>query len=531
MQEVKYEELISSDVLIDIRKKDLFDLYHIKNAIHIDSFNGELNQSQNANRHVFYCQTGQKSKDYIFQHKYNNAVSLQAGVNAAKLSDLIFSDDFAKKINATKSVLKENFIKDKRPWVVAFSGGKDSTVVVQLVYELLLSLPHHERKQIYVILSDTKVESPIIEQYINKIVHTIQISARNQNLPLEVKIVQPAPNDQFWFNLIGKGYPSPTRTFRWCTDKLKIKPTQDTMNMITDKHGSCVLLLGTRKSESQNRQRTMESRPVNSRGMFPHDYIPNTLVFSPIAEWTNDEVWTYLNKHNPPPWESDHNELLSLYTQAHGGDCEFITNTDQPSCGSSRFGCWVCTVVNDDKSMKGFIDTGEEWLKPLYDFRQYLKDIRECPEKRSSFRRNGTYGPGPFTSDTRKEILEKLLQIEASVGVELISSDEIINIQKQWDNDFDIADSAIKISRRYDRMVNYATDNYSDENIFLHMELLERAAEEHNLDIEFISSLVNESLEIFSSNVEESKSVADIKALIEKTINDYCIPTGQINEN
>ncbi len=54
------------------------------------------------------------------------------------------------------------------------------------------------------------------------------------------------------------------------------------MNNITSKYGSCVLLIGTKKKESINRQKTMEARELNSRGLHPHDYIPNTLVYSAL---------------------------------------------------------------------------------------------------------------------------------------------------------------------------------------------------------------------------------------------------------
>ena len=92
-------------------------------------------------------------------------------------------------------------------------------------------------------------------------------------------------------NLIGRGYPSPTRTFRWCTDRLKITPAREEIAKITKQYGSCILLLGTRISESTTRKRSIEKRLFNEDGFSKHDDYPDTLIFSPIKQWNIDDVW------------------------------------------------------------------------------------------------------------------------------------------------------------------------------------------------------------------------------------------------
>jgi len=239
--------------------------------------------------------------------------------------------------------------------------------------------------------------------------------------------------------VIGKGYMPPTRWFRWCTSKMKIKPVHGIIQKIAETSGSVILLLGTRKAESSNRSKSMSKRKLSERGLNQHNEIPNTLVLSPISEWTTDQVWEYLCENNPPPWGGSHDFMLKLYREANSGECPVVMDLNTPACGGSRFGCWTCTVVKDDKSMKGFINAGNVNYDLLYNFRAWLKKIREQPELRHVYRRTGASGLGPFNAATRQLILKKLLQVEADFGKILISDEELLYIQQQWTIDFDIS--------------------------------------------------------------------------------------------
>jgi DNA sulfur modification protein DndC len=181
-------------------------------------------------------------------------------------------------VKNTKDLLLSNYLADSRPWVVGYSGGKDSTLVLQLVYELINTLAPEQRKPVYVVASDTRVEAPNVETYLAQRITEISSHALANGLPIHAELAQPTLEQSFWLNLIGKGYPPPTRWFRWCTSKMKIKPVQTAIENVITQYGSVILLLGTRMGESSQRSQSMSKRELSSRKLNPHSEMPNALV-------------------------------------------------------------------------------------------------------------------------------------------------------------------------------------------------------------------------------------------------------------
>ncbi len=331
------------------------------------------------------------------------------------------------------------------PWIIGFSGGKDSTLVAHLVVEHLLTLPKSERKrQVHVVSNDTLVESPLVIAHLHQSIREIANAANAFSLPITTAITTPDSDSSFWVNLIGRGYPTPNRTFRWCTDRLKIQPTTRYIKSAVDETGKVILLLGVRRSESASRAGTV-AKYDNGERLHKHSDLTNCFVFRPIVELTTDDVWEFLATE-PCPWGGSHKRLIQLYRDAGGGECPVVTSqSDAPSCGtsSSRFGCWTCTVVEKDKSLAGFVDAGFSEFTPLVDFRDWLVSIRDDPNRRQARRRtgkvtilpNGTYVPGPFTLGARREILDKLISVQDVMKYELVSRDEIERIKKLWAED------------------------------------------------------------------------------------------------
>ena len=268
--------------------------------------------------------------------------------------------------------IREVYCGDNRPWVIGYSGGKDSTTALQLVWNALKALPQELRKKpVYVISSDTLVETPMIVDYVDRTLDQINVSAKAAGLPISSHKVIPETNDTFWVNLIGRGYPVPSTQFRWCTERLKISPANAFILDRVAEFGEVVMVLGVRSAESSTRAQVMSLHKISGSYLSRHSTLPKAFVYTPIEPFTVDDVWTYLLQV-PSPWGGNNRDLVTLYRNAQAGECPLVVDTTTPSCGNSRFGCWVCTVVNRDASMEAMVENGEEWLEPLLEFRNRL---------------------------------------------------------------------------------------------------------------------------------------------------------------
>lgn len=486
-------------------------------------------------------------------------------------------------VDEAKKLIKKAYKNDNRPWVVGYSGGKDSTVVVQLIFEAILEMPKSElTKTIYVISSDTLVETPLIINSINQTLSRIQKEAIKQSLPIETHKVKPTPENSFWVNLIGKGYPSPNQTFRWCTDRLKIDPSNQFIKEQVSRFGEVVMVLGVREDESVSRGNNIRSHSIEGNMFMRHSTLSNAFVFAPIRSFSLDDVWNYL-LNSPSPWGDDNFELHKLYQDSSSGECPLVVDKSikesAGSCGNSRFGCWVCTVVSEDKALTGFIQSGEDWMKPLLNFRNWLADIRDDRTKRMKYRMNGQIyikevkiveknekdhvlipkksnrpkqlikiednytivkkenlkeyldthkidlsspedqmllieytekgldgeemikygqlGLGPYTLETRNDILKRLLATQATVQhpsdpyYELISIEELKAIREIWFNEGVWEDV---VSQTYKKIYNEDPDFNLDDQAIVDTDQisdLEMLCSEFNVDIRTMKKLIN----------------------------------------
>lgn len=363
----------------------------------------------------------------------------------------------SKRIDYIIDELIDQYLEDdryNRPWIIGFSGGKDSTVLLTLVWMALLKLRGNDadykfKRIIYVVCNDTMVENPVIEEYVSTVLRKIQEAAQEQNLPIITKTTTPKIEDTFWCCVIGKGYPVPNNSFRFCTEKMKIKPTSKFIVEQVTADGEAVILIGTRLSESQQRTRSIQKHEIKGHRLSKHPLNPNTYTYAPIKELMLEEIWYIINSI-PSPWGFDNQILFRIYLDASADDYEcptVVTDESHRSCGQSRFGCWVCTVVKEDKSMTALIKNGVEWMKPLLEFRDNLVKNRNVSEYRSDTRRNGQpavdesgHRQGNYEMFYRIMILRELLEIQKQIQkvkphIDLINSQELIAIQVTWYRD------------------------------------------------------------------------------------------------
>ena len=344
--------------------------------------------------------------------------------------------------------IAELYTADAVPWVVGYSGGKDSTAVLQLVWQALVALPRDRRsKPVHVISTDTLVENPIVAAWVTKSLESMDTAARGQGLPVTAHRLTPAVEDSFWVNLIGRGYPAPRPKFRWCTERLKIMPSTRFITSVVERHGEAILVLGTRKAESAARARVMARyERVRTRDrLSPNGDLPNSYVYTPVEDWTNDDVWMFLMQFQNP-WGYDNKDLLGMYQGASpDGECPLVVDTSTPSCGDSRFGCWVCTLVDQDKSMQAMIrnDEEKEWMLPLLELRNRL-DPPKTPEGdrplRDFRRMNGAVQlfhdrpiPGPYKQEARESWLRQVLEAQHHVrvrGPEIVEDIDLITLKE-----------------------------------------------------------------------------------------------------
>ena len=392
--------------------------------------------------------------------------------------------------NRISSIIEElidQYLEDdryNRPWIIGFSGGKDSTVLLTLVWLALQKIREENagtlKRQVYVVCNDTMVENPVIEEYVTTVLHTIQKAAKEQLLPISVITTTPPIEDTFWSCVIGKGYPVPNNAFRFCTEKMKIRPTSTFITNQVAADGEAIILIGTRLGESQQRAKSIKKHDIKGHRLSKHPLNPNTFTYAPIKELMLEEVWYIINAL-PSPWGFDNQILFKIYLDASADDYEcptVVTNDSHRSCGQSRFGCWVCTVVKEDKSMHALIKNGIEWMQPLLDFRDRLVENRNISDNRSETRRNGQlavdetgHKQGNYTMEYRIQLLHELLTIQKDTqqyrsSIDLITSQELIAIQVMWYRDGNFSTTVNDI---YNKVYGYDLQN---DNIGLQERLM-----------------------------------------------------------
>lgn len=217
-----------------------------------------------------------------------------------------------KKIKEAIDLIKRQYLSNDGdlPWLIGYSGGKDSTCTAQLVFKAITELKEENiilKRNIYIFSSDTMIENPLVKVIIEKNIDLINKKSFELGLPIKAVILSPSIDNTFWVNIIGKGYPTPNTMFRWCTDRMKILPANEFIKNKIAENGEVIMVLGVRKGESGTRDRVLESHEIVGETLMRHTTLSNAFVFAPIINFQTKDIFLYLNQIESP-WESSNKE-------------------------------------------------------------------------------------------------------------------------------------------------------------------------------------------------------------------------------
>ncbi|KAB0475089.1 DNA phosphorothioation system sulfurtransferase DndC [Vibrio chagasii] len=433
---------------------------------------------------------------------------------AEEYQEFINAEEFANnKLSYYVADVQRVYCADNRPWVIGYSGGKDSSAIMSLIYMALLGLEKEQRhKPVFVVSSDTLVETPVVVNHIKDSLAAIQKGAKRDDLPISCHKVVPESDQTFWSSLLGKGYPAPTRSFRWCTERMKIDPVSDFIKSKVSQFDEVIVVLGSRSQESASRAQVIAKHKIDGSRLARHTTLANAFIYTPIDTWAVDDVWKILRlchletKETPlgirniwkddydleweNPWGGKNLVLWNLYKDSSGqGECPMVIDETTPSCGNSRFGCWTCTVVTKDRAMESLIQNGEEWMAPLLEFRNKLAmttDPANKAEFRNHKRRTGRVSyqyakegediaserkhvPGPYWLKYRRQWLRELLELDNKFKaegreIELITVPELHAIRQEWIHDPNEPDWDDSLPTIFKDVYGYDLDWVYDDN-------------------------------------------------------------------
>lgn len=282
------------------------------------------------------------------------------------------------------------------------------------------------------IYCDTGVENVLLDVYAKNTLHRMSDEFLAKFPEITVKLLKAPVSNRFFVKIIGRGYPPPTNSFRWCTKNLRIRPVA--AHIAASAANDPIVVLGLRGSESNQRDRSLRQQlpghwQVQRENSFKYR------IFLPVIEFDLAGVWdaAFILEN---PQSIDINALEKLYRGATG-ECPTIKSPISPPCASGRFGCWTCTVVRKDKSAMSLVEQGYDELIPFLEFRNWLSTYRDDHSVRWPSRRNGSSGAGPFRVSARKEILSRLNKLEMETSIKVVESDEIEEIHRLWALDAD----------------------------------------------------------------------------------------------
>ncbi len=337
-----------------------------------------------------------------------------------------------------------------RHWVIAWSGGKDSTATMTLVLYLILSGQIEQPESLTIMYADTRMELPPLAIS----AHNMLKHVNEMNLPwLRTQVVTSDIDHRYMVYMLGRGVPPPNnQTLRWCTNQIKVAPMQKAIAAeFETKHEKVLTITGVRMGESAIRDGRLSMACSKNGAECGQGWYMNTLdnkitaTIAPIIHWRVCNVWDWLQVFAPQKkyggWDT------TLLAQAYGGD--------QANEINARTGCNGCPLANNDTALDAVIyKYPSEWsyLAPLKKLRPLYREMRSFKyrlRKHGETNANGSYSKNPFrvgplTMEARMEFSERILDIQDEVNrlailqnkpkIDILNNEELERIWWHWEN-------------------------------------------------------------------------------------------------
>lgn len=372
-----------------------------------------------------------------------NAVALQMVVAADDAAaeaafKAIYELSTDEKVARAKSAISEVFAAG-HPVAVAWSGGKDSTIMLYLVLEVarerrLAGLP---LTKILVTHASTQVDNPAYEQVTTSELALIRIYAAVHDLPLRVDVAVPALNDTWAVRIIsGRALPTfANSASRDCSVVLKLLPQQRQRKAAMKELGlvgTPVVMVGTRFDESDSRRSRMMLRGESDSAIWVQKVrndlgklVKEELRLSPICFFSQEDVWVILAELQTGKRKSYTNAeaIWEAYRDGGNTSCAVVSDdvmkANAKACGA-RFGCWSCTAVGRDKSLEAMIESDEKYayMRGLNRLQRFMVDTQYDMSRRHwigrSIQKDGylAVGPDAYSPAMQRDMLRFALTLD-----------------------------------------------------------------------------------------------------------------------
>jgi DNA sulfur modification protein DndC len=372
------------------------------------------------------------------------------------------------------------FLKDGYPLAVAYSGGKDSSVMAALVLEAARRMKEFGSSipQILFTHARTGIDNPAMDMVAKLEIERIRTYAAKLGLPVRVDIAEPSLNDSWAVRIIsGRALPTfANSSTRDCAISWKLIPQKrqrkaafkELRASLPHSKGirerrDPIVLVGTRFEESSSRAARMSGRGELDTQIWIEEIrskdghlqrSENRL--SPIAFWSQEDVWVFLSELSSGERQSytDAKDIWDVYRDGGNSSCVVVADdamkASAKACGA-RFGCALCTAVGRDKSLEAMLeaDPKYKYLIPLNRLQRFLVDTQYDMSRRSWLGRtiqdDGyiAIAPDAYSPKMQRELLGYALTIDrdesraaAKLGLsprfQLITLEQLLAIDAIW---------------------------------------------------------------------------------------------------